>query len=123
MNLHRGVGKGNCARILMRRREQVDKRDQGSEVLGVKKDGPGMKTLDTKRRTLEGIKPFRLVKYLSLSSLMVILACTFILSGLISQWAKAILLHKSEQYALLVAENLNHQVFLPVYAPDAHRGR
>jgi signal transduction histidine kinase len=63
------------------------------------------------------MKPFRLVKYLSLSSLVVILVCTIVLSGFISQRAKAILLKKSETYALLVAENLNHQVFFQFTLP------
>ncbi len=48
---------------------------------------------------------------------MVILVCTIVLSGFISQRAKAILLKKSEQYALLVAENLNHQVFFQFTVP------
>jgi two-component system, NtrC family, sensor histidine kinase HydH len=65
----------------------------------------------------EGIKPFRLVKYLSLTSLMVILVCTLFLSGFISKRAREILFHKSEQYALLVAENLNHQVFYQFTLP------
>ena len=39
------------------------------------------------------------------------------MSGFISQKAKAILLQKSEQYALLVAENLNHQVFFQFTVP------
>ncbi len=76
-----------------------------------------MKTIDTKRKTLESIKPFKLVKYLALSSLVVILVSTVLISGFISQRAKAILLHKSEQYALLVAENLNHQVFYQFTLP------
>jgi signal transduction histidine kinase len=76
-----------------------------------------MKALEAKRQEVEGIKPFRLVKYLSLSSLMVILVCTLFLSGFISQRARAILHKKSEQYALLVAENLNHQVFFQFTLP------
>ena len=76
-----------------------------------------MKMLDERKRTLEGMKPFRLVKYLSLSSLMVILVCTFVLSGFISQRAKAILLYKSEQYAMIVTENLNYQVFTQFTLP------
>lgn len=76
-----------------------------------------MKTLKTKRGTMEGVKPFKLVKYLSLSSLMVVLVCTVLLSSFISQRAKAILFQKSEQYALLVAENLNHQVFFQFTVP------
>jgi two-component system sensor histidine kinase HydH len=76
-----------------------------------------MRILRKKEKTVVGIKPFRLVKYLSLSSLMVILVCTLLLSGFISQGAKAILLQKSEQYARLVAENLNHQVFYQFTLP------
>ncbi|NLI81908.1 MAG: two-component sensor histidine kinase [Deltaproteobacteria bacterium] len=76
-----------------------------------------MNSLEEKRKSIEGLKPFRLVKHLSLSSLMVILVCTLIISGFISQKAKEILLHKSEQYALLVAENLNHQVFFQFTLP------
>ncbi|MGA7644258.1 MAG: hypothetical protein WBW56_18825, partial [Syntrophobacteraceae bacterium] len=76
-----------------------------------------MKSLQAKKRVLESVKPFQLVKYLALSSLMVILVCTFVLSGFISQKAKAILLRKSEQYALIVAENLNHQVFFQFTLP------
>jgi len=76
-----------------------------------------MKSLQAKKRVLESVKPFQLVKYLALSSLMVILVCTIVLSGFISQKAKAILLRKSEQYALIVAENLNHQVFFQFTLP------
>lgn len=76
-----------------------------------------MKVLTAKRETLEAIKPFQLVKYLALSSLMVILVSTVLISGFISQRAKAILLQKSEQYVLLVAENLNHQVFFQFTLP------
>jgi signal transduction histidine kinase len=71
-----------------------------------------MESLKPLPRSIEGIKPFRLVKYLSLSSLMVILVCTLFLSGFISRRAREILFQKSEQYALLVATNLNHQVFM-----------
>jgi two-component system, NtrC family, sensor histidine kinase HydH len=76
-----------------------------------------MKSIQAKKRVLESVKPFQLVKYLALSSLMVILICTIVLSGFISQKAKAILLKKSEQYALIVAENLNHQVFFQFTLP------
>jgi signal transduction histidine kinase len=65
----------------------------------------------------EGIKPFRLVKYFSLISLLVILVSTLALSVFISQRAKSELLRKSEEYALLVAVNLNHQVFTQFALP------
>ncbi len=76
-----------------------------------------MRAVQAKKKVLESVKPFQLVKYLALTSLMVILVCTILLSGFISQRAKAILLQKSEQYALLVAENLNHQVFFQFTVP------
>ena len=76
-----------------------------------------MNSIQAKKKVIESVKPFQLVKYLALSSLMVILVCTIVLSGFISQKAKAILLTKSEQYALLVAENLNHQVFFQFTVP------
>jgi two-component system, NtrC family, sensor histidine kinase HydH len=76
-----------------------------------------MDSISTKRKTLEGIKPFRLVKYISLTSLAAILVCTLVLSGFISQRAKDILLKKSENYALLVVENLNHQVYYQFTLP------
>ncbi len=65
----------------------------------------------------ENITPFRLVKYFSLTSLVVILVATLLLSVFISQRAKNELLRKSEQYALLVATNLNHQVFTQFVIP------
>jgi two-component system, NtrC family, sensor histidine kinase HydH len=70
-----------------------------------------LKTTVGKPRNTETVKPFQLVKYLSLSSLVVVLVYTVFLSSFISQRAKAILVKKSEQYAFLATENLNHQVF------------
>jgi len=71
--------------------------------------------------TRESIKPFRLVKYFSLTSLVVIFVPTLILSIFISQRAKNELFRKSEQYALLVASNLNHQVFTQFVLPTVLR--
>ena len=70
-----------------------------------------MRAIEAEKQLLESVKPFKLVKYLAISTLVVILACAVILSGFISQKAKELLQRKSDQYALLVAENLNHQVF------------
>ncbi len=75
------------------------------------------KTREEKRKELEAIKPFQLVKYLSLSSLFVVLVSTFILSSFIARGVKKIVLRKSEEYASLVAENLNHQVFYQFTLP------
>ncbi len=60
----------------------------------------------------EPVQPFRLVKYFSLTGFIVILIFTLVLSLVISQQAKSMLLKKSEDYAILMADNLNHQVFL-----------
>lgn len=76
-----------------------------------------MDAIHNKRKTLEGVKPFRLVKYISLTSLGAILIGALVLSGFISQRAKDILLKKSEDYALLVVENLNHQVYFQFTLP------
>ncbi len=75
------------------------------------------RTREEKRKELEAIKPFQLVKYLSLSSLFVVLVSTFILSSFIARGVKKIVLRKSEEYASLVAENLNHQVFYQFTLP------
>ncbi len=58
-----------------------------------------------------GLQPFMLVKYFSFSSLGVILIFTLFLSWLISNHARNIMLEQSEAYSLLLAENLNQQVF------------
>ncbi|MFP3870394.1 MAG: two-component sensor histidine kinase, partial [Syntrophobacteria bacterium] len=62
-------------------------------------------------------KPFRLVKYFTLTGLVVILISTLALSVFISHRAKTELLSRSEEYALLVASNLNHQVFIQFVLP------
>ena len=65
----------------------------------------------------EKTKPFRLVKYFTFSSLIVIFVGTIILSMLNTHWARAMQRQKSEDYALLLLENLNHQVFMQFTIP------
>lgn len=67
----------------------------------------------------QDIRPFRLVKYFSFTGFIAILVFTLLISLLISYQAKGILIKKSENYARLVAENLNHQVFLQFVVPVA----
>jgi two-component system sensor histidine kinase HydH len=69
------------------------------------------------QKDVERIKPFKLVKYFTFSSLIVILAGTLALSMVIAHRAETVLIKKSEDYALLMAENLNHQVFLQFVIP------
>ncbi len=65
----------------------------------------------------EPIKPFRLVKYFSITSLVIIFLGTIILSVLNIHWARRLQLEKNKDYALLLIENLNHQIFLQFVIP------
>jgi two-component system sensor histidine kinase HydH len=68
-----------------------------------------------------GLQPFKLVKYFSFSSLGVFLIVTLFLSWLISNHARKIMLDQSEDYSLLLAENLNQQVFRGFVIPAVVR--
>jgi two-component system, NtrC family, sensor histidine kinase HydH len=67
----------------------------------------------------EKVKPFRLVKYFTFTSLIVIFSGTIILSILNTHWARTMQRQKSEEYALLLIENLNHQIFMQFTIPVA----
>ncbi|MFP4474669.1 MAG: two-component system sensor histidine kinase NtrB [Desulfatibacillaceae bacterium] len=69
--------------------------------------------------TREAVKPFELVKNFTFTSLIVIFAATIVLSVVITHRARTVLLQKSEEYAVLLANNLNHQVFLQFIIPTA----
>ena len=60
---------------------------------------------------------FRLVKFFALASFIVMIIFSFPFSMFISQRAKEILLKSYENYALLVGENLNHQVLINFVIP------
>jgi signal transduction histidine kinase len=68
---------------------------------------------------IERVKPFKLVKFFTFTSLIVILLGSLALSMVIAHRAETVLIKKSEDYALLMAENLNHQVFLQFIVPAA----
>ncbi len=68
---------------------------------------------------LEAVKPFKLVKYFSLSGFIVMLVFSVSLTLLITQRSKEALLTKTEDFAVLLAENLNHQVFFNFVLPIA----
>lgn len=65
----------------------------------------------------EKTKSFRLVKYFSFSSLIVIFVGTLVLSMLNTHWARETQLKQSKEFARLLIENLNHQVFLQFILP------
>ncbi len=67
----------------------------------------------------EKVKPFRLVKYFTFTSLIVIFSGAIILSVLNTHRARAMQREESEKYALLLIENLNHQIFLQFIIPVA----
>lgn len=74
-----------------------------------------------KKEVAAGSRPFQLVKYFSFTSLVVILVFTLILSWVISNHARKIMLEQSEDYSLLLAENLNQQVFRSFVLPTVVR--
>jgi len=66
-------------------------------------------------------RPFQLAKFLSWSSLVLILASSLMMSVLIANTAREKLLAKQREFALLLAENLNHQIFQRVTVPMVMR--
>ena len=74
-----------------------------------------------KKQNLQSEKPFRLVKYFTFSSLIVMFVATIIISMLNAHWAKNTLKEKSEEYNRLLVENLNHQIFIRFVLPTVLR--
>jgi len=66
-------------------------------------------------------KQFRLVKFFAYASFIILILFSFPFSVVISQQAKDILMRSYENYALLVGENLNHQVFQNFSIPVSRR--
>lgn len=85
----------------------------GAAVSVMTEKSQSHKTFDSVRRQkLEaGLQPFKIVKYFAFSSMGVILVFTLFLSWIISNHARDVMLKQSEEYSLLLAENLNQQVF------------
>jgi len=67
------------------------------------------------------LKPFRLVKFFSFSALIFFMVSTIALVWLISNHTKKMLLERSEAYAYVMAQNLNHQVFQQFVLPTLLR--
>lgn len=64
-----------------------------------------------------GRKPFTLVKYFTFSSLILIFIGALVLSTLHTHLVRNLLVKKSEDFAKLLVENLNHQIFLQFIVP------
>lgn len=75
----------------------------------------------TKQNTQSEGKQFRLVKFFSWASFIVLIIFSFPFSVVISQQAKDILMKSYENYAFLLGENLNHQVFQNFVIPVNRR--
>lgn len=58
----------------------------------------------------QGIKSFRLVKFFTFSSILIMFIATIAISAINAQWARLTLLEKNEQYAAALVANLTHQV-------------
>jgi signal transduction histidine kinase len=65
------------------------------------------------------VQTFRLAKFFSLTSFLVIIVFTVVLSLLLAFGARRIALAKNEEYLKLLAANLNHQVFQQFLIPTA----
>ncbi len=63
-----------------------------------------------KINNLQGIRPFRLVKFFTFSSLVIMFTATIVISALNAHWVRNILLEKNQEFDLLLVENLNHQI-------------
>ncbi len=61
--------------------------------------------------TSDPAKPFQLVKFLSWSSLVLILLSSFFLIIVIGKYSQKTVIKKEKDFALLLAENLNHQIY------------
>lgn len=87
------------------------------EYVVTKKSNPTINDPQQLEQLRAGLMPFQLVKYFSFTSLAVILIFTFVLSWIISNNARSVMLNQSEAYSLLLAENLNQQVFRSFVLP------
>lgn len=70
---------------------------------------------------IDSLRPFRLVKFFSFTGLGLVLITTLVLSWVISNYAKKVMLERSESYSLLLAEHVNRQVFLQFVLPTVLR--
>lgn len=67
----------------------------------------------------EKTKPYQLVKYFTFTSLVVVFIGALVLSMLFTHWVRSLHQKQSEEYARLLIENLNHQVFYQFNIPVA----
>ena len=66
-------------------------------------------------------KAFKLYKYFSITSFILIFIGTIVLSYLNTHWARQLQLKKNDEYAQLLVSNLNHQIFRQFIIPTSLR--
>ncbi len=71
---------------------------------------------------ISGGGPFRLLKYFIISGFVVIAIVTFLLGAFLYTRSVDTLLRSAENYARLLAENLNYNIYIGFYAPLKTRG-
>ncbi|BCS89693.1 sensor histidine kinase [Pseudodesulfovibrio sediminis] len=69
------------------------------------------------KSVLDSTKPLQFVKVISWTLLVIILSFSLLLSLFISKYAEQTLLEKQEEFALLLAENVSHQLFTRFVIP------
>ncbi|MBW1928213.1 MAG: GHKL domain-containing protein [Deltaproteobacteria bacterium] len=69
----------------------------------------------------QNTRPFRLVKFFAYASFVVLLLFSFPFSVIVAQKAKDMLMKSHENYALLLGQNLNYQVFQNFVIPVVTR--
>ncbi len=80
-----------------------------------------LRAMRFRRPAREGLLPFELVKYFAFTSLALIFCASLLLSWILANNAKHVLLKRSQAYSQLFAENLNRQVFLQFVLPTVVR--
>lgn len=75
------------------------------------------------KNNLQGVKTFRLVKFFTISSIVIMFMATIVIAALNIHWIRNILLEKNEEYASVLVENLNHQIISRFMLPVLLRNR
>ena len=73
------------------------------------------------KHNVGGSRPLQFVKVISWSLFLIILGFSLLLSVFISKYGEQTLLEKQEQFGLLLAENVSHQVFTRFVMPTVIR--
>ena len=73
------------------------------------------------KNNASGSSQLQFVRFISVSLFAIILGISLLLSVFISKYAERTLLEKQEEFGLLLAENVSHQVFTRFVMPTVMR--